>query len=776
MDNISQKKIRPVLNLIYITMIFSLIHLLGSSMNMKINIIWEILWISSLSLGIKFFIFHPIIFYIIMTAVLIGSFIVQRYISPVLVNFFERMVDLFVNILNNLQGLEPISDGNMLPYYILLIILSAFMTGLLLFKRRSSALIALIYMTVFLFYWYDYYDKAYPMMAIFLTAFLLLIGMNKYLKEYSSAEKQSTKSMDRIYSPWLKTAFIYSTLIVGIALVLPKGYCTIQWQWMQRFIYTNFPIVEELRSYGINNRETGEAGIFNFSMTGIDSGNRALGGPVLLNDKVIMSVRADETTYLRGNVKHHYTGTHWEGSDHYIAYPLESDISNLSEMEKNLYYEEKFVSILYTSFSSQTMFTPYRPAKISFENEGQLMVGLDSQIQFTGGVYDKENYYVTYYEPRSYGLIKDLFQENSHSDRLLSSHYSPIPGQEHPNVNIPDIYLQIPEGVKTPETYQLLEEITNGYVSTYDKAYAIEKHLRENYNYNLEVDFIPEGRDFVDYFLSESKEGYCTYFASAMAVLLRMEGIPSRYVEGYIAKDEIQPNIYEVTNRNAHAWVEAFIQPVGWIRFEPTPAYSTENILHRDDISEPEYIGTDTAGPREDNPTDRRLRPEDILDEANLGNLLPETLEDGIPEEAVQRGLIEILSIIVLIFLSLRVIAGLIQYNLKKRRIKKLSVNNRIISLYQEIVVLMGYLGFQIKPGETHSEFASRVAYKFHSYDDIGIKGITQIFIRSKYSTMAATEDDLNQLIKYRDKVDNLLRKYWGKRLYYYRKYIRNIL
>lgn len=776
MNNISQRKIRPILNLIYITMIFSLMHLLGSSMNMKINIIWEILLISSMSLGIKFFIFHPVIFYIIMTAALIFSFLVQRYISPVLINFFERIVDLLVNILNNLQGLEPISGENMLPYYILLIILSAFMTGLLLFKRRSSALIALIYMTVFLFYWYDYYDKAYPMMAIFLIAFLLLIGVNKYLKEYSSAEKQSTKSMDRIYSPWLKTAFIYSTLIVGIALVLPKGYSTIQWQWMQRFIYTNFPIVEELRSYGTNNRETGEAGIFNFSMTGIDSGNRALGGPVLLNDKVIMSVRADGTTYLRGNVKHHYTGTHWEGSDQYSAYPLESDISDLSEMEKDLYYEEKFVSILYTSFSSQTMFTPYRPAKISFANEGKLMVGLDSQIQFTGGVYDKENYYVTYYEPRSYGLIKDLFQENSHGDRLLSSHYSPIPGQEHPNVNIPDIYLQIPEGVKTPETYQLLEEITDGYVSTYDKAYAIEKHLRENYNYNLEVDFIPEGRDFVDYFLSESKEGYCTYFASAMAVLLRMEGIPSRYVEGYIAKDEIQPNIYEVTNRNAHAWVEAFIQPVGWIRFEPTPAYSTENRLHRDDISEPEDTSTDTAEPREDNPTDRRLRPEDILDESNLGNFLPETLEDGIPEENVQRGIIEILSIIVLTFFSLRVIAGLIQYNLKKRRIKNLSVNNRIISLYQEIVILMGYLGFQIKPGETHSEFASRVAYKFHSYDDIGIKGITQIFIRSKYSTIAATEDDLSQLIKYRDKVDNLLRKYWGKRLYYYRKYIRNIL
>ena len=71
-----------------------------------------------------------------------------------------------------------------------------------------------------------------------------------------------------------------------------------------------------------------------------------------------------------------------------------------------------------------------------------------------------------------------------------------------------------------------------------------------------------------------------------MAIMLRLEDIPSRYVEGYLARNQVDKNRYEVRQRNAHAWVEAFIEPIGWVTFEPTPAYPLTNGLERRNYSQ----------------------------------------------------------------------------------------------------------------------------------------------------------------------------------------------
>lgn len=82
----------------------------------------------------------------------------------------------------------------------------------------------------------------------------------------------------------------------------------------------------------------------------------------------------------------------------------------------------------------------------------------------------------------------------------------------------------------------------------------------------------------VEWFLFEGQQGYCTHFASAMAVLGRCIGIPTRYVQGYAVdmrgtKAEVD---YPVYGREAHAWAEAYISGVGWIPFEATPPFYSE--------------------------------------------------------------------------------------------------------------------------------------------------------------------------------------------------------
>ncbi len=109
--------------------------------------------------------------------------------------------------------------------------------------------------------------------------------------------------------------------------------------------------------------------------------------------------------------------------------------------------------------------------------------------------------------------------------------------------------------------------------SPYTKAVRIETYLRNSYPYTLEVPAPPKGRDVVDYFLFEAPGGFCSYYASAMTVLLRAAGVPSRLVTGY-AMDEYEStlNAYHVTAADAHAWVEVYFTEFGWVEFEPTAA------------------------------------------------------------------------------------------------------------------------------------------------------------------------------------------------------------
>lgn len=119
--------------------------------------------------------------------------------------------------------------------------------------------------------------------------------------------------------------------------------------------------------------------------------------------------------------------------------------------------------------------------------------------------------------------------------------------------------------------HELGRELAADAETPYDKAKAIEAHLK-TYPYSLSINPPPFDSDGVDYFLFEQKSGYSEYFASAMTVLLRTQGIPARMVAGYTVGDQVPDHdIYVVTDSHSHGWVEVFFPRYGWISFEPTP-------------------------------------------------------------------------------------------------------------------------------------------------------------------------------------------------------------
>lgn len=132
-----------------------------------------------------------------------------------------------------------------------------------------------------------------------------------------------------------------------------------------------------------------------------------------------------------------------------------------------------------------------------------------------------------------------------------------------------EAYLQLPPlGDRVEE---LALEITSPDTGVYDKVVSVRRYLLTNYTYTRTL-----GRGGSVYpleeFLFVRKEGHCEYFATAMAVLLRAAGIPSRVVNGFIGgAPNVHGNFFLVRESDAHSWVEVFFPGHGWVTFDPTP-------------------------------------------------------------------------------------------------------------------------------------------------------------------------------------------------------------
>lgn len=122
----------------------------------------------------------------------------------------------------------------------------------------------------------------------------------------------------------------------------------------------------------------------------------------------------------------------------------------------------------------------------------------------------------------------------------------------------------------------------SGNRARYWYSMAVAGKLAE-YTYSTQLGKVPAGEDAVEYFLSESHTGYCTHFATAGVMILRELGVPARYATGYWVKsnrflweNDIDGYRASVQDDNAHAWVEIYLDGIGWVPVEMTPANGTE--------------------------------------------------------------------------------------------------------------------------------------------------------------------------------------------------------
>jgi len=293
-----------------------------------------------------------------------------------------------------------------------------------------------------------------------------------------------------------------------------------------------------------------------------------LGGPATPREGTVMQVETEYTSalLLRGSVHRTYTGHAWSDSgvnNRYLYRDLtrlnvRSEIFN-TKRNDGMPGTNASVQITFTADGISTLFVPGRMTELELPMDVAAYFNDMGEVFITRGVMAGDQYAFISFEPE---LGEDLRQHLSG----LSG------GNDTAWQQAQEEYLTLPNGISR-RVYQMAEEITAGCATPYDRALALRSYLLRNYRYETEVDYPPRDKDFVSWFLLDAKEGYCTYFATAMTVMARMCGLPARYVEGYLVYPEADGST-EVTGADAHAWTEIYFEGAGWIAFDATPGFS----------------------------------------------------------------------------------------------------------------------------------------------------------------------------------------------------------
>lgn len=129
-------------------------------------------------------------------------------------------------------------------------------------------------------------------------------------------------------------------------------------------------------------------------------------------------------------------------------------------------------------------------------------------------------------------------------------------------------YLALPDNLQRLE--KLARDITKTAKTPYEKATRILLYLETNYKYTTNLPKV-DGNNPIESFLFETKRGHCEYYATAMALMLRAVGVPSRLVNGFLG-GQWYDGYLAVRQGDAHSWVEVYIEPYGWVTFDPTPS------------------------------------------------------------------------------------------------------------------------------------------------------------------------------------------------------------
>lgn len=309
-------------------------------------------------------------------------------------------------------------------------------------------------------------------------------------------------------------------------------------------------VYQKIESYGSNNA----------SKTGFSDNDEVLGGPISDDQTILFTAKQASEHYWRVETKNYYTGKGWTST---------SEIGTASGdqalvLSTNPEYQGDFdaATLITLTFNGSKDYLPYPYGNSSIPFTS---IGRTEQIQ------EKQRIKL-FDQPKT---ISFSWEKPAFTQETLQQ----VPYQISQDEQMTQVPLNTSKRVK-----ELALSLTQSQETLYDKVKAVEQYLKQDgtYRYSkVDTPFTPPNEDYINYFLFESKIGYCDNFSSAMTIMLRSIGIPSRWVKGFSSGEvtdnkEAEYKEYTIKNSDAHSWPEVYFEGYGWIPFEPTPSFTNE--------------------------------------------------------------------------------------------------------------------------------------------------------------------------------------------------------
>lgn len=341
--------------------------------------------------------------------------------------------------------------------------------------------------------------------------------------------------------------------------------------------------------------------------------------------------------------------------------------------------------------------------------------------------------------------------------RVLWNKYQSAPPVTDFAATVDQRYLELPEGTRQ-RAQEILETILASEESNEElgvgslpaKASQIEAYVRSSAAYDLDPGRMPGSEeDFALWFLENSDKGYCIHFATAATVLLRAAGIPARYVEGYtVQTDGTETTI--VREKQAHAWVEYYLDHIGWVILDPTPgaaepAPTTEATQPPEATTAPATRPTETppSAPKPTDPTATGQGPQPS--ESQFIGLPGDTAGSGTAVQwVIPQWFLTLLSALAWIAAAVLLVIGqwILRRYLKQKQLRSGRPNAQALKRYREAKRLARLCGL---PMPDH---------------------LTALAEKAKFSQYALTREELGQIdVILTEYIQTLREKPWYYRL-----------
>ncbi|MCL2753294.1 MAG: transglutaminase-like domain-containing protein [Defluviitaleaceae bacterium] len=359
-------------------------------------------------------------------------------------------------------------------------------------------------------------------------------------------------------------------------------------------------------------------------------------------------------------------------------------------------------------------------------------------------------------------------------------------------------YTQLPP--ELPQSVGNLARYVTRYAENdFERAVMVTEFLRNNFEYTLTPGATPAGRDFVEWFLFDAGQGYCVHFATAFVVMMRSLGVPTRYVEGFMASGNVgSDGFLDVINRQGHAWGEIYFEGFGWYLFEPTPPRGIFRWESPDSPTSTEPTSPEWGGGRDwdnfnwasveemeggwDNWDDLNdptfASANDPTDAAATPYYQNQNVNEADNEQTFGFGRLLSMSIYIVFgifafYVALRILLGI----WRSKKLRKKDNNTAVQSYFNKMLQYLSFFNYSPLDGDTPLEFAQKISRRMSFENEkIFMEDIVYIYYKSQYSQSLITGIERDTMESAVVALEERLKSYVGKWRFFFYKYIRAIM